>query len=122
MKWFSSLTRALVAVSSEARFAPALVGSLSVQTHGVVAALVCAGYTLVIVWDVKNNCCYFRFRVITNEYFTLKRVYLTYAVVFAINVLQIEAVLALAEVAAECVHTLPVVRTQVLSSYTLIDV
>lgn len=49
-------------------------------------------------------------------------VHLTYTVVFAVDVLQVVTLLTLAEVAAEGVHTLSVVRAEVLSSYTFINV
>lgn len=45
------LTRAFKAIASEARLAPALVGSKRVHTESVVAALVCASCTLVKVWN-----------------------------------------------------------------------
>lgn len=50
------------------------------------------------------------------------RLRLTYAVVLALDVFQIVALLALAEVAAEGVDALPVVRAKVLPSNTFIDV
>lgn len=53
---------------------------------------------------------------------TNELVYLTYTVIFAINIFQIVAVLALAEVAAEGVHALPVVWAEVLPSYAFIDI
>lgn len=59
MKQISDLTRAFKAIASEARLAPALVGSLSVQTDSVVAALVGAGCTLIIVWNWKKPICTF---------------------------------------------------------------
>lgn len=49
-------------------------------------------------------------------------VYLTYTVIFAVNVFQIVALLALAEVAAKGVHTLSVVWAEVLPSYTFINI
>lgn len=51
-----------------------------------------------------------------------KLVYLTYTVIFAVNVFQIVAILALAVVAAKGVHTLSVVWTEVLPSYTFINI
>ena len=47
---------------------------------------------------------------------------LTYTVIFAVNILQVVTVLTLAEVAAKGVHTLSVVRAEVLSSYTFINI
>lgn len=49
-------------------------------------------------------------------------VHLTYTVIFAVNIFQVVTLLTLAEVAAEGVHTLSVVRTEVLSSYTFINI
>ena len=49
-------------------------------------------------------------------------VYLTYTVIFAVNVFQIVAILALAVVAAKGVHTLSVVWAEVLPSYTFINI
>lgn len=46
----------------------------------------------------------------------------TYTVVFAVDIFQIVAVLAFAEVAAKGVHTLSVVRAEVLASCTFIDI
>lgn len=48
--------------------------------------------------------------------------HLTYTVIFAVNIFQVVTLLTLAEVAAEGVHTLSVVRTEVLSSYTFINI
>lgn len=45
-----------------------------------------------------------------------------YTVIFSINILQIEAHLALAIVAAEGVDTLTVVWTEVLACYTFINI
>lgn len=47
---------------------------------------------------------------------------LTYAVVLALDVFQIVALLALAEVAAEGVHALPVVRAEVLPSDAFVNI
>lgn len=47
---------------------------------------------------------------------------LTYAVVLALDVFEVVALLALAEVAAEGVHALPVVRAKVLPSNTFINI
>lgn len=47
---------------------------------------------------------------------------LTYAVVLALDVFQIVALLALAEVAAEGVHALPVVRAEVLPSNAFVNI
>lgn len=49
-------------------------------------------------------------------------VHLTYTVIFAVNILQVVTLLTLAEIAAKGVHTLSVVRAEVLSSYTFIDI
>lgn len=49
-------------------------------------------------------------------------VYLTYTVIFAVDIFQIVAFLALAVVAAKGVHTLSVVWAEVLPSYTLINI
>lgn len=51
-----------------------------------------------------------------------KCVYLTYTVIFAVNIFQIVAILAFAEVAAKGVHTLSVVWTEVLPRYTFINI
>lgn len=51
-----------------------------------------------------------------------KLVYLTYTVIFAVNIFQIVAILALAVVAAKGVHTLSVVWAEVLPSYTFINI
>lgn len=51
-----------------------------------------------------------------------KLVYLTYTVIFAVDIFQIVALLALAEVAAKGVHTLSVVWAEVLPSYTFINI
>lgn len=47
-------------------------------------------------------------------------VYLTYTVIFAINIFQVVAILALAVVAAKSVHALSVVWAEVLPSNTFI--
>lgn len=47
---------------------------------------------------------------------------LTYAVVLALDVFQIVALLALAEVAAEGVHALPVVWAEVLPSDAFVNI
>lgn len=49
-------------------------------------------------------------------------VHLTYTVIFAVNIFQVVTLLTLAEVAAKGVHTLSVVWTEVLSSYTFINI
>lgn len=49
-------------------------------------------------------------------------VFLTYTVIFAFDIFQVRAFLALAEVAAKCVHTLSVVGAQVLASNTFINI
>lgn len=51
-----------------------------------------------------------------------KRVHLTHAVIFAVNIFQIVAILTLAKVAAERVHALPVVWTEVVPSNTFINI
>lgn len=48
--------------------------------------------------------------------------YLTYTVIFAVNVFQVVALLALAVVVAEGVHALSVVGAEVLPCYTFIDI
>lgn len=48
--------------------------------------------------------------------------YLTYTVIFAIDILEVVAVLAFAEVAAKRVHALSVVWAQVLSGDTLVNI
>lgn len=53
---FLRLTRAFKAVAPEARLAAALVGSSSVGTDSVVAALVGAGCTLIKVWNLEEGC------------------------------------------------------------------
>lgn len=45
-----------------------------------------------------------------------------YTVIFAFDIFQVRAFLALAEVAAKCVHTLSVVGAQVLASNTFINI
>lgn len=50
------------------------------------------------------------------------RVSLTYTVIFAMNIFQVETLLTLAEVAAEGVHTLSVVGAEVFSSDTFINI
>lgn len=57
---FLDLTRAFKAIASEARLAPALVGSSSVQTVSMVAALVGASCTLIKVWNWKKPICTLR--------------------------------------------------------------
>lgn len=47
---------------------------------------------------------------------------LTYTVVLALDVFEVVALLALAEVAAEGVHALPVVRAKVLPSNTFVNI
>lgn len=117
----SDLTRAFKAIASEARLAPAPVGSLSVHTDSLVAALVGAGCTLIKVWNWKKPICTSRTR---NEEMTPlnNHVYLTYTVIFAVDIFQIVAFLTLAVVAAKGVHTLSVVWAEVLPSYTLINI
>lgn len=117
----SGLTRAFKAIASEARLAPAPVGSLSVHTDSVVAALVGASCTLIKVWNWKKPICTFRNRT-TEKLCLNNRIYLTYTVIFAVDVFQIIALLALAVVAAKGVHTLSVVWAEVLPSYTLVNI
>lgn len=71
----------------------------------------------------RSPVCTFRSRT-DQKCFTpvIELVYLTYTVIFAVNIFQIVAVLTLAVVAAEGVHTLSVVRAEVLPGYTFIDV
>ena len=49
-------------------------------------------------------------------------VYLTYTIIFAINIFQIVAILALAVVAAKGVHTFSVVWAEVLPGNTFINI
>lgn len=116
------LTRAFKAIASEARLAPALVGSQSVQAVSMVAALLGASCTLIMVWNCEKAYLYLSEQNGLQMTPRNELVYLTYTVIFAINIFQIVAVLALAEVAAEGVHALPVVRAEVLPSYTFIDI
>lgn len=58
----------------------------------------------------------------TNVLPRSKCVYLTYTVIFAVDIFQIVALLALAVVAAKGVHTLSVVRAEVFPSYTFINI
>lgn len=117
------LTGTFKSIPSEARLALALVGSLSVEAVGVVAASVGLFCTLIMVWKHKKANC-----TLNNRLFYIQMtppavlVHLTYTVIFAVNIFQVVTLLTLAEVAAKGVHTLSVVRTEVLSSYTFINI
>lgn len=65
---------------------------------------------------------FFRSRIDHKMFLRNKLIYLTYTVIFAVNIFQIVAILALAVVAAKGVHTLPVVWAEVLPSYTFINI
>lgn len=116
------LTRAFKAIASEARLAPALVGSRSVQTDSMVAALVGVTYTLIEVWNMKKPVCTFRRGIYHKCFPVMELVYLTYTIIFSVYVFQVVAILALAVVAAECVHALSVERAEVLPGNTLINI
>lgn len=119
------LTGTFKSIPSETRLALAPVGSSRVQAVCVVAALVGACPTLVMVWKHKRLIVL----VATDSLLQMTRppppndlVQLTYTVIFAINILQVVTLLTLAEVAAEGIDTLSVVRAEVLSSYTFINI
>lgn len=65
---FLDLTGAFKAIASEAGLAPALEGSPSVQTVSMLAALVGATCTLIMVWNWKKPICTFSFRI-GNRYY-----------------------------------------------------
>ena len=120
----ADLTGALKAIASEAWLAPTPVGSLGVQTHGVVTAPPDARVTLIKVWNGQSHI--YTHVQMAHEYLALilstSRLNLTYAVVFACHKFQVVAILALAQVAAEGVDALSVEGTQVLASDTFINI
>lgn len=71
---------------------------------------------------LKKPICTLRSRTDHTCLLVDKCVYLTYTVIFAINIFQIEAILALAVVAAKGVHALSVVWTEVFPSDAFINI